>query len=305
MTTAEFAHRGIIRSGNIISSLFLVSRPGILTLVALAGFCGMVMAERGIPDREIFTVTLLCLLLSAAGSVMINSVLDYHLDRKMVRLQARVGAMKLVGRNRVMFLAFAMITVSLATAALYLNILTSFLILAAVIFYVGPYTLWLKRNTPYGVIPGGVPGALPVLIGYVAVAGVVRPEALLLFLIVFLWQPPHFWIYALKHREDYLNSGVPALPAAKGAACTRLFILLHATALLPVSVVLGFSAHFSIWYQTGAVLLGLLFIASCLLHVIKRPRLALAFRISIFYLFFLFLVIIMDIAFFGNQAFGG
>jgi protoheme IX farnesyltransferase len=305
MTTAEFAHRGIIRSGSIISSLFLVSRPGILMLVALAGFCGMVMAEKGIPDRQIFTITLLCLLLSAAGSVMINSVLDYHLDRKMVRLQARVGAMNLIGRNRVMLLACAMITVSLVAAALYLNVLASFMILAAVVFYVGPYTLWLKRNSPYGVVPGGVPGALPVLIGYAAVAGDVRPEALLLFLIVFLWQPPHFWIYALKHREDYLNSGVPVMPAAKGAARTRLFILLHATALLPASVTLGFFAHFSIWYQTGAVLLGMLFIASCLLHVIKRPLFSLAFRISIFYLFFLFLVIIMDITFFRNPAVGG
>jgi protoheme IX farnesyltransferase len=295
MTTAEFAHRGIARSGGIISALFLLSRPGILTLVALAGFCGMVMAEKGLPGGDISIFTLLCLLLSAAGSVIINSVLDYHLDRKMVRLQARVGAMNLVGRNRAMLLACAMIIFSLVTAALYINVLASFLILAAVIFYVGPYTLWLKRNSPYGVVPGGIPGALPVLVGYASVSGVIRPEALLLFLLVFLWQPPHFWIYALKHRNDYLNSGVPAMPAAMGEARTKLFILLCATALLPASVILGFFAHFSIWYQAGAILLGVLLVVSCLFHVIKRPSFGLAFRVSIWYLFFLLLAIITDI----------
>ncbi len=305
MTTAEFAYRGVTRSANFISSLFLLSRPGILTLVLLAGFTGMVMAAGGIPDHEISALTLFCLLLSAAGSVMINSVLDYPLDVKMLRLQARVGAMNMIGRNRVMLLACVMITFSQVTAALCLNSLASFLILAAVICYVGPYTLWLKRNSPYGVIPGGIPGALPVLVGYTAVAGVVRPEAVLLFLVVFLWQPPHFWIYALKYRDDYLNSGVPALPAAMGETRTRSFVLLFTAALLPASVALGFFAHFSIWYQCCAVLSGTLFITSCLRHVIKRRLFGLAFRASIFYLFFIFLVIIADLTIFGMPPVGG
>jgi protoheme IX farnesyltransferase len=305
MTTAEFAHRGIIRSGSLISSLIMLSRPGILTLVAMAGFSGMVMAAKGIPDCEISTCTLLCLLLSSAGSVMINSVLDYHLDRKMSRLRARVEAMNLVGRNRVVLLALSMITVSLATAALCINVLTSFLILVAAVLYIGPYTLWLKRSSPYGVLPGGISGALPVLIGYAAVTGGVRSESMLLFLVVFLWQPPHFWIYALKYKNEYLRSGVPAMPAAMGESRTRLFILLFVTALLPASVALGFFAHFSMWFQGWAVLLGLLFIASCLLLVMKRPLYGLVFRVSIIYLFLLFLAIILDLSLLSIPSFGG
>jgi protoheme IX farnesyltransferase len=168
-----------------------------------------------------------------------------------------------------------------------------------------PYTLWLKRCSPFGAVPGGIPGALPVLVGYAAVAGAIDTRAMLLFLIVFLWQPPHFWIFALKHREDYVKSGVPVLPAVMGEKLTKSFILLHVAALVPVSVALGIFGAFSTWYMGFAVLSGVFFVASCYLFVIKHCLLVRAFRASILYLFFIFLAIIADICVFKIPGAGG
>lgn len=235
---------------------------------------------------------------------MLNSVLDYPLDLKMARLQGRVEAMAALGRNRAGLLAGGLVIVSIIISSRYLNSLTTSLILAAVLAYVGPYTLWFKRRSPFGAVPGGISGALPVLVGYAAVTGAIRPVALVLFAVVLLWQPPHFWIFALKHREDYLNSGVPVLPAVMGASRTKVFIFLYASALLPASLTLGLAAAFSAWYQGIAVVLGMFFVASCYLHVIKRPLFDRAFRISICYLFLLFCAVIVEVCLTRMQAVG-
>ncbi len=300
MTTAEYAYKAGMRSKSLVASVVLLSRPGILALVLLAGFAGMVMAAGGLPDAGISVLTLFCLLLPAAGSAMINSVLDYPLDVKMVRLQARVEAMTDLGRNRTICFAICSVIVPIVIAFCYLNTLVALLILSAVLTYAVPYTLWFKRRSPFGVVPGGIPGALPVLVGYAAVADAIRPEALILFIILLLWQPPHFWILALKHRDDYLNSGLPVLPAVAGSACTNSFILLYASALLPASLALGFFATVSIWYQAVAALSGILFITACYLYVIRGPFFGRAFRVSICYLLFLLLAIIIDISLAGT-----
>jgi protoheme IX farnesyltransferase len=305
MTTAEYAYRAGIRYRSLFASIVLLSRPGILALVALAGFCGMVMAVGSLPDGRIAGLTIFCLLLSAAGSAMINSVLDYPLDIKMKRLQSRVDALRHLGRNRAMLLAGGLIIVSLMIAYRYLNALTALLALSAVLTYTVPYTLWLKRCSPFGAVPGGIPGALPVLVGYAAVAGAIQTRAMLLFLIVFLWQPPHFWIFALKHREDYIKSGVPVLPAVMGEKLTKSFILLHAAALLPASFALGFFGAFSIWYMGFAALSSVIFVVACYLCVVRDRSLGVAFRASIIYLLFLFLAIIIDICIFTIPAAGG
>jgi protoheme IX farnesyltransferase len=305
MTTAEYAYRAGMRSRSLFASMVLLSRPGILALVALAGFSGMVMAADGLPDGRITGLTMFCLLLSAAGSAMINSVLDYPLDIKMTRLQSRVDALRYLGRNRAALFAGAMVIISLVIAFRYLNALTAFLVLSAVLTYTIPYTLWLKRCSPFGAVPGGIPGALPVLIGYAAVSGAIHTPAMLLFLIVFLWQPPHFWIFALKHRQDYINSGVPVLPAVMGEKSTKLFIVLLAGGLLPASVALGFFGAFSIWYTGFAALSSVIFVLACALCVRKQRLLGMAFRASIFYLLFLFIAIITDVCIFTLPDIGG
>ncbi|HET6419299.1 MAG TPA: protoheme IX farnesyltransferase [Geobacteraceae bacterium] len=277
-----------------MTSILLLCRPGVLALVALAGLSGMVLAAGGLPDAATAVCTLFSLFLSASGSVMLNSVLDYPQDLKMARLRGRVEAVAVLGRNRAALLAGGLIILSVIISSGYLNTLATILIMTAALAYVGPYTLWLKRRSPFGAVPGGVPGALPVLIGYAAVAGFISPAALVLFAVVLLWQPAHFWIFALRHREDYLASGVPVLPAARGESRTKWFIFLYASALMPASLVLGVSAGFSTWYQGIAVVLGVLFVVSCYFHVIRRPLFDKAFRASIWYLFLLFCAVIAE-----------
>jgi protoheme IX farnesyltransferase len=304
MATAECAYKDGLRLRSFAASVLLLSRPGVLALVALAGFSGMVLAAEGLPDAGISVCTLFSLFLSAAGSVIFNSVLDYSLDLKMARLKGRVEAMAVLGRNRAVLLAGGLIISSMVISSRYVNSLATFLILTAALTYVGPYTLWFKRRLPFGAVPGGIPGALPVLVGYAAVAGVIMPAALVLFAVVLLWQPAHFWIFALKHREDYMNSGVPVLPAVIGVSRTKVFIFVYASALLPASLGLGLAAAFSAWYQGIAVVLGMCFVASCYLHVIKRPLFDRAFRISICYLFLLFCAVIVEVCLTRMQAVG-
>lgn len=300
MTTVELACKAGVRSKTFLASLLVLSRPGIMSLVLLAGFAGMVMAAGGLPDASISLLTLLCLLFSAAGSAMINGVMDYHLDVKMARLHGRVEALRGIGRNRTIILALSMVVFTVIAAYRFLNPLTGSLIALAAAMYTIPYTLWLKRRSPFGAIPGAIPGALPALIGYAAVAGAIRVEAMLLFLIVLLWQPPHFWILALKHRDDYCRVGLPVLPAVRESRETNIFILAYATALLPASTAVGIFGTLTPWYQLAAFLLGSFFVGACYLHVVRNCRYSKAFRASIVYLFLYCLALIGDICLHGG-----
>lgn len=295
MRFAEYAHKLGCRSKSLMESALILSRPGILALVALAGFSGMVMAAGRLPGVRVSLMTLLVLSMAAAGSAMLNGVLDYPLDIRMVRLQARVEALVHLGGKQVVALASCLILAAITLALWHLNALTAVLLLAAVLIYVVPYTLWLKRRSPFAAVAGGIPGALPVLVGYAAVADTIRPSVLILFGIVMLWQPPHFWILALKHREDYRNSGFAVLPAAMGERPAKVFIFFFAATLLPASLTLGLVAAFSPWYHSLAAVSAVLFLAACYFQVIRRPLFGQAFNASIWYISVLFIAIITEI----------
>jgi protoheme IX farnesyltransferase len=295
MTTMGCVCKTGSNARGLIASAMLLSKPGILALAALAGFTGMVMAAGGLPDGRMSVLCMLCLLMAAAGSAMINGVLDAPIDTRMQRVQARVEALEELGRSRVLFIAAGLVGISVFISFACLNALTAFLILTAALSYIFLYTLWLKRRSPFGVVPGGIPGALPVLIGYAAVAHTVRPDGLILFFVILLWQPPHFWTLALKYREDYLAAGVPVMPVAMGEPYTKASIFLYVTALLPVSLSLGFFGFCSIWCAGYVLLLGLLYVAACYSDIIRRPRFGRAFGASIWYLALLLLGLITDI----------
>ena len=295
MTTAEYACKTRTSAWSLITSAVLLSKPGILTLTGLAGFTGMVMATGGLPNGRTFLPCLLSMLMAAAGSAMINGVLDVSLDMRMQRVLARVEAMAVLGRTRVAFVAVGLIGLSMLISLLYLNVLTAALILAAALGYIFPYTLWLKRRSPFGVVPGGIPGALPVLIGAAAVLQNVRPDCLILFFILLLWQPPHFWILALKYRDDYRAAGVPVMPVVMGMRYTKVMIMIYAAALMPASLILGLFGFCSAWCAAFIFLSGVLFAAACYFFVIKSPHFDRAFSASIWYLALLFFAIITDI----------
>jgi len=301
-TGAEYVARGETpRVGEIISSLFLLSKPGIVAAVLLAGFTGMVMGGRGWPDGRTGFICLAALFLSAAGSAMLNGVLDAPLDLHMARLRKRTAALETAGRNRVTALAMAGIGLALVISLHFLGPLVFLLIVAAVLTYTILYTLRLKRRSPWGAVPGGIPGALPVLIGYAAAAQTVRPDAIILFAVMLLWQPPHFWALALGHRDDYRNAGVPVLPVAHGGRFTIILIFIYATALLPATLSLWLFGYCSPWFGAWALACGIAFLSACYLFLVRRNRSDLAFSASILYLMLLFAAIVADICYIQGQ----
>lgn len=276
-------------------ALVRLAKPGIVAAVLLAGCAGMVSAARGLPEPGTALICLATLLLAAAGSAMMNCFLDLPLDRKMGRLQGRVAAFDAAGKTRLLCTALACISVALSLALFGLNRLVFLLTLAAVILYVLVYTLHLKRRSPWGAVPGGIPGALPALIGQAAVTGSFDPAGLLLFIIIFLWQPPHFWVLALRFQEEYRAAGVPVLPLARGEGYTRVLILLYATALLPATLALPITGCCSPLFAAAASLLWLCFLASLCRHALMARRFERAFRASVIYLTALLAAIIIDI----------
>ena len=213
MNTVEQAQSA---PAKIVVSTILLSKPGIIVSVAFTGFAGLVLANRGLPSVFLIVLTLVSLLLSAAGSAILNNVLDQQIDTLMNRLSKRVDALEAVGVKTAVAIALVFLVISLFISFYYINVVNALLTIAAFLSYTLLYTLYLKRSSPYGTILGGLPGALPVLIGYAAVNPAIGPEGYILFIFMMLWQPPHFWALAQKYKLDYKKSG-----CSRYARCAR------------------------------------------------------------------------------------
>jgi len=255
----------------------------------------MVLARRGFPDPGTVLLTLACILAGAGGSAALNTVLDAGMDEKMPRLSRRAAALRSLGRGKVAAGALAAIAASLLLSALYLNATACLLLAAAAVGYAFLYTLVWKRRSPYGTIPGAVPGALPVLIGYAAVNPRLGMDGVILFLFLVLWQPPHFWALALRHREEYRAAGVPVLPVAFGEPYTKVLIFLYAAALLPLSLSLWALGYLSSRFGWAALLLGTGFLAVFYRDTVTTKRYGRAFGASIVYLTLLMLALLADL----------
>jgi len=266
-----------------LGSTVLIAKPGIAAGVAMAGVAGMVLAASGAPPPHLLVPCLASILLAASGSAILNGIFDARMDARMPRLSGRVAALRQVGTRGAIGLAILFIAGGLFLAVRYLNGLAALLVLAAVLSYAVLYTLILKRRSPYGTIPGGIPGALPVLIGYSAVAGRIGTDGWILFLLMLLWQPPHFWALALKHREEYRE------------AYTRVLIFLYAVALLPMSLALWAFGYCSGTFAAVAFLLWAGFLLSSYRNAVASRRYGRAFGASIVYLMGLFAALVLDV----------
>lgn len=286
-----------LREPGPLTSALLLARPGLLVMVAMSGLAGMVLGFRGAPEGFTALACAVALILAAAGSVMLNSVFDYPFDLRMARLRERTRALERLGRKRTARIALLLIAAGVGISFRFLSPLSGLLILAAAFWYVVPYTLRLKRNSPFGAVAGGVPGAIPVLVGYSAVNGSIGPDGFILFLLVLLWQPPHFWTLALRHREEYRAAGFPVLPVAMGEGYVKLLIFLYASALPPLSIALWYFGFCSDRYGVAAFLLGMLFLAVSFLLIVLRSRFGPAFRATNWYLASLLALMIGDICF--------
>jgi len=299
MNTMEHIDRG---PSNIVVSTVLLTKPGIILSVAFTGFAGMVLASRGFPSISLTAEALMSLLLSAAGAAIINNVLDSRIDVLMSRLNKRVDALAVIGEKAAIAIAFVFIAVSLFVSFYYLNVVNAALTIAAILSYALLYTLYLKRSSPYGTILGGLPGALPVLIGYAAVNPALGADAIILFTFMMLWQPPHFWALAQKYKIDYKKAGIPVMPVALGTKYTNVMIVLYSISLFPLTLSLWFLGYCSIYYAIFAVISGLYFEYVIIKSALNNTGYGKAFGASILYMLIIMAALILDVGFNSPNA---
>jgi protoheme IX farnesyltransferase len=272
-----------------------LTKPRIMTLLLLTGAAGMFVGAQGVPPAGLFAVTMLGLALACGGASALNHVLDRDIDRLMgSRTERRPVAAGRVTPEQALEFGIVLSAISFALLASAVNVLTAVLALVGNLFYVLVYTRWLKRSTPQNIVIGGAAGAVPPLVGYAAATGALALPALWLFLIVFLWTPPHFWALALMIKNAYAAAGVPMLPVVRGDRETARQIVLYSLAMVAFTVVVG------LWlgplYTVAAVLLGAVFVALAVLlrRSLSRGHAKLLFHYSLLYLALLFTAAALD-----------
>ena len=272
-----------------------LTKPRIMSLLLVTGACGMFVGAQGVPPLGLFVVSMTGLALACGGASALNHVIDRDIDALMgSRTQARPVAAGRISPAQALEFGLLLSALSFALLASAVNLLTAVLALVGNLFYVLVYTRWLKRTTPQNIVIGGAAGAVPPVVGYAAATGSLALPALLLFLIVFLWTPPHFWALALMIKNAYAAAGVPMLPVVRGDAETARQILLYSVGLVVFTVVVG------LWlgplYTVAAVVLGVILVAMAALlrRELSKARAQVLFHYSLLYLALLFVAAAVD-----------
>jgi protoheme IX farnesyltransferase len=295
MTVPETAASQQARAEAGVADYVALLKPRVMSLVVFSGFAGLAVAP-GELHPVLAAVAVLCIAVSAGAAGAINMWYDRDIDAVMSRTRNRpIPAGRVEPESALAFGVF-LSAASVMMMGLAVNWLSAGLLLLACLFYVFVYTIWLKRRTPQNIVIGGAAGAFPPMIGWAAVTGEVSVPSIALFLLIFMWTPPHFWALALYRRGDYAAAGVPMLPVVAGEAATKRQMLLYTLLLLPVGVAPYFLGIAGIVYGAAAVVLGLLFVL-CALRVLRETGYRAAkqmFGFSILYLFLLFALLIVD-----------
>ena len=264
--------------------------------VLLLGTTLAAMAVAGLPSLPVVLATLLGGALAAGSANALNCYWDRDIDQVMSRTRRRALPSHLVGEKAALGFGLSLGVASFLVLGLVVNLLAALLALAAIGFYVGVYTMWLKRTTPQNIVIGGAAGAVPVLVGWAASTGRVGLPALCMFLIIFLWTPPHFWALSLVLRKDYERAGVPMLPVVVGERETHRQIILYTLLLLAASCVLVTTQVVGWLYLAAALLFGAIMLALAIM-LAREKTLASARRLfwfSNYYLALLFAVMVVD-----------
>jgi protoheme IX farnesyltransferase len=296
--TAARAVRGEPLARGSARDYLTLTKPRIMSLLLVTGACGMVVGARGWPGTVRFAIAMLGLALACGGASALNHLLDRDIDRLMgKRTQGRPVATGRLAPARALEFGLALSACSFTLLAATVNVLTAVLALVGNAFYVLVYTGYLKRRGPQNIVLGGAAGAVPPLVGYAAATGSVGVPALWLFVIVFLWTPPHFWALALLLRDHYAAAKVPMLPVAAGVARTVRQITVYTVALVAVTVLPYLTGTFGAVYLAAAVALGAVFLVLAVrLRGGRRGDAALTFHFSLLYLALLFTAAAVDAA---------
>jgi heme o synthase len=273
-----------------------LTKPRVVLLIVFTAIVGMFLAVPGWPGAGALLFGTLGIGLAASSAAAINHLLDARIDIQMSRTRRRPLPQGRLSEAHAM--GFAAILCALAMLILWflVNPLTAMLTFASLIGYAVVYTVWLKRATPQNIVIGGAAGAAPPVLGWAAVTGEVHADALLLFLIIFVWTPPHFWALAIARKADYEKVGIPMLPVTHGDKFTRQFILLYTILLVLVTILPYLSGMSGLIYLAAALTLGGIFLYYAIrMKVDESPRLPMrVFKYSINYLMLLFAALLLD-----------
>jgi protoheme IX farnesyltransferase len=275
---------------------YALTKPGVVQLLVFTAIVGMFLATPGMVPWDALIAGSLGIGLAAAAGAVVNQVLDQRIDAQMARTRNRPLPQGRVTERDALAFAIALGLAGLTVLVLFVNALTAALTFLSLIGYAVVYTVYLKRATPQNIVIGGAAGAAPPVLGWTAVTNSVDPHALLLFLIIFTWTPPHFWALAIARRSDYERADIPMLPVTHGVELTKSFVIYYTILLILVTVLPYITGMTGLFYAFGALLLG----GGFLYYALKRkfaPREdtpMTTFRYSIAYLMALFTFLLID-----------
>ncbi len=292
-TPSARAERGLLATSVAYLAL---TKPRIVVLLLVTTVPSMIVAEGGWPSIGLVLLTLLGGTLAAGGANAINCYVDRDIDGLMHRTRSRPLPSGVIAPERALAFGLALGALAFVILLAGANLLSALLATAALAFYVFVYTLWLKRSSPQNIVIGGAAGAMPPMVGWAAVTGGLGWAPVLLFLVIFLWTPPHFWALALRYQGDYARAGVPMLPVVRGDTETRRQMLLYSIALVATTLVLAPVAGLGVLYFGVAAALGAVFLLLALRLRLSASPLASRplFLYSIFYLALLFVAMAAD-----------
>ena len=264
---------GDVRSARArVAAYVALTKPRIIELLLVTTLPTMIVAKRGFPGVGLIVATLVGGALAAGGANAINMVVDRDIDRLMNRTKNRPLVTGAMTPRAALTFALVLEAVAFAELSLAVNLLSAVLAVSATAFYIGVYTVWLKRRSSQNIVIGGAAGAVPVLVGWAAVTGSLAWPPVILFALIFVWTPPHFWALAVRYRSDYQAAGVPMLPAVKSLVGTSRQIVLYSVLLVAVSLLFGAVAHLGAVYAVVASVLGGVFLLQAV-HLWSTARL--------------------------------
>ena len=280
----------------IVRQYLELTKPRVVALIVFTAVIGMFLAVPGLPPLRQSVAGFLGIWLAAASAAALNHLIDQRIDKLMARTSHRPLATGTLTPTQVLAFALALGAASMAILIAFVNPLTAALTFASLIGYAVVYTAFLKRATPQNIVIGGAAGAAPPVLGWAAVSGEVHPYALLLFLIIFIWTPPHFWALAIFRKDDYSRAQVPMLPVTHGVVFTRWHVLFYTVLLVVITVLPYLTGMSGMFYLGGALVLGagFLWYAVRLLDPPDEFFPMRVFNYSIIYLMALFAFLLVD-----------
>jgi len=287
---------GTLLQSAVWRDFYELTKPKVVMLIVFTAIVGMILAVPGWPGIQPMVVGSLGVGLAASSAAVINHVLDARIDLQMSRTHNRPVAQGRLSDVQALTFAFILCALSMLLLWFIINPLTALLTFASLIGYAVIYTVFLKRATPQNIVIGGAAGAAPPVLGWTAVTGEIHVDAIILFLIIFMWTPPHFWALAIAKLEDYERVGIPMLPVTHGEEFTRQHILIYTILLVLVTIVPYLTGMSGLIYLVTALILGGRFLYWAI-RMRRDPDKEIpmqVFRFSIAYLMYLFAALLID-----------